>query len=982
MSIITELLKLTGKRVAPGTGRSTRALRQEGAEKMVRDGAPVGSRESVEPPIDDLPPDDLPSGIDGEAAPTAPAAPEAAPGAPAGPEAAPGAPAAPEAAPGAPVGPEAAPGAPPVDPVAPVPPATPEQLTQPRDARFRNEERNVNVDRLDVSQEVKDLIDNVQKGGDGFVEQRRGVVTHEETLSEAGTDALREEVRELIGKPPGTAWNAAQLTRARQMLGGYATQLKQLSERINVGNATDAEKLYFAKLHQATGQLQRALSGGIAEAGRALNAMGIMARPGAASNPAELKAALAFAGGTKDIERLAKIYSSLGTVQQVLKGSRVTWGAKIAKGAAELWINNKLSGPKTQAVNIIGNTLAQVLDASIRPITATVGRVRKAMPEGILVPGLGRTAGKSGDEPAMYSEALVDGLGKVQGLVDAMIYMWRSTPMAGSKRANTWAEYMDNLDPASKVEGQHEPVIPWKVGQAIRIPTAALSVADDFFKNMAYRGELNVLATRQAVAEGLLPDQPAFMARMNELLDNPTPEMHGEALDKSRKLTFTTPTAEQPGAFMAFATALSTLTQRQPLLKPLAPFIRTPANLIKWAVSNTPLTLLQPVEFWGAIREGGKAGDEAFGRFLMASGVAYAVMQYNESGHITGKGPRDYVMRRQLEDGGWQPNSIKMGDSYVKYDRADPIGSIIGITADAADILRYTDSEDDAAAAILSVVISVSENLTSKTYMQGMASVFDMLSDPASSMGAAKRLAASYASGMIPFDSFIRTAEQVVDPTVRDPRTDTTLGEIVNRLKMNIPGFSEDLPARIDWKGEPVVLKNGAVFRSMSPIQVSAISDGDPASVELVNYSVRVPKVDPRVTLPKSGVFIDLYSLDNGAGLEYQRYQMVVGQARRRLIGILMNSGAYKAMKVDDVAGKHEVLKGAIALGTTTGKGQYLEYYQSVAAENGWDMLAPDTVSAAKQMAKGVEPQGTLAPTRPTGSQAVPAGVLDQLPQF
>jgi hypothetical protein len=76
-------------------------------------------------------------------------------------------------------------------------------------------------------------------------------------------------------------------------------------------------------------------------------------------------------------------------------------------------------------------------------------------------------------------------------------------------------------------------------GKQIRIPSRLLTAADEIFKSIGYRQEINARATRQALEEGGTRDLVA--QRIAELRAQPTEEMQSAAHDFAAKQTFTNP---------------------------------------------------------------------------------------------------------------------------------------------------------------------------------------------------------------------------------------------------------------------------------------------------------------------------------------------------------------------------------------------------------------------------------------------------------
>jgi hypothetical protein len=111
--------------------------------------------------------------------------------------------------------------------------------------------------------------------------------------------------------------------------------------------------------------------------------------------------------------------------------------------------------------------------------------------------------------------------------------------------------------------------------------------------------------------------------------------------------------------------------------KYIAPFVRTPSNILKEAVRMTPGAGLMIKQVRDDIS--GKNGPQAratmYGRWLVGSAVYSAVVLATAAGKMGGAGPDDPRERRLLQQTGWQPYSVKLGDNWVKYNRFEPASS-------------------------------------------------------------------------------------------------------------------------------------------------------------------------------------------------------------------------------------------------------------------------------------------------------------------
>lgn len=247
-------------------------------------------------------------------------------------------------------------------------------------------------------------------------------------------------------------------------------------------------------------------------------------------------------------------------------------------------------------------------------------------------------------------------------------------------------------DMISKAEQLQQRAVGGRTGRIVRIPTRGLMAADEAFKGMARQSALDGMAVRVAYREGRRGD--AFKQRVAELAASPTDEMLHEAFDYARYMTFQRP----PGTF---GTGIMKWKQDIPALALIVPFVRTPTNLLKYAVERSPIAPI--LKEWRAdFMAGGAKRDLAVAKALVGSGIGASVTLWAADGKITGGGPADENATRLMRADGWQPYSVKIGDTWVSYQRLDPYATILGIASDLATKRdKMTPAQQDRAAAIL-----------------------------------------------------------------------------------------------------------------------------------------------------------------------------------------------------------------------------------------------------------------------------------------
>jgi hypothetical protein len=72
---------------------------------------------------------------------------------------------------------------------------------------------------------------------------------------------------------------------------------------------------------------------------------------------------------------------------------------------------------------------------------------------------------------------------------------------------------------------------------------------------------------------------------------------------------------------------------------------------------------------------------------------------------------------------GWQPYSVKIDGRDFAYNRMDPVGMVMGLSADLVEILQNSDGANakEVEEAMIAVTASIASNVTSKTYLRGVS---------------------------------------------------------------------------------------------------------------------------------------------------------------------------------------------------------------------------------------------------------------------
>jgi hypothetical protein len=226
---------------------------------------------------------------------------------------------------------------------------------------------------------------------------------------------------------------------------------------------------------------------------------------------------------------------------------------------------------------------------------------------------------------------------------------------------------------------------------------------------------------------------------------------------------------------------------------------------------------------------------EAVGRAVTGTALFAAGFSLAAGGTVTGYGPRNRDERKTWMTAGFQPYSFKIGDTWYAYNRLDPFSTMLGTLADLSLAMKYTHLENENAelteSAVASVWYALVNNLSNKSYLQGVSTAIDMLSqqDPE----VAKKWVARHIGTLVPYSSQLRSLTDYTDDykRINDPEI---FDGIVSSVFNQIPGLSDNnLPAR-DMFGRPIKRTDRFFIDLFSPINTAPVQD-DALRNELIN---------------------------------------------------------------------------------------------------------------------------------------------------
>jgi|GEM_PF-1603874 len=595
------------------------------------------------------------------------------------------------------------------------------------------------------------------------------------------------------GRRPGDTYNAVQLKIQGDMLMQATVEAAEAIKRVkDAGNeVSDAMRMEALEAIHRSAMIQAEFTGASAEAGRALQYLRKVKEVRAQGEGIQ-KLVEAY-GADPDV--LLKMAADMDSPEALAKFARGATKATTEQMVLEAWKAGLVSGPFTQVANVMGNTTYMALRPLVDAAAAVGGFVTRAP-----------------DRVAM-AEPLARVFGDLHGIMD------------GLKLAKSTF-----LHDATGGKAESRQAIPGTAGHIIRTPFRALGAMDQIFRTMTERGEAYALSTRQAVREGFNPATREFRERVAELAANPTEAMQAEITAFGERGTFNTPLGEK-------GRAISNAIVKAHL-EFAVPFRGTPANIFKEMARLTPFAW--SIGEWKAdYIAGGTRAQKAIAEIAVGTGLSAVTMTLAMSGNISGNGDPDPNKRRIQLASGWQPYSVKIGNTWYSYQRFQPVGTLVGLAADMAEAWEHmTPEESDKVPKILGTAFA--NAVTNQTFLQGIAQLIAAVAHPERDMA---RFLNTLGSSVIP--AALGQTAQMLDPFQRE--IDGIKEGIMNR----IPGLRNTLQPMRDPFGEPVPSADRIGW--VSPITVKEQSV-DKVRTEAARLGIGTGKTPKSVNLPAAGI--------------------------------------------------------------------------------------------------------------------------------
>lgn len=673
--------------------------------------------------------------------------------------------------------------------------------------------------KLNTERDVDDFLARVVDVAEEQLDRAKGGAV----LSDAKLDRVVDQMARLFNADPAAVLGMVQKagkdasTMVANMEAGYLVSNKMLGDtfalgtRIRLGDYSEfgsraAAMAAFKKRIEIASSVYGAARSMTAASGRALRRM----RLDFAVDP-EAVAKL----NTMDPERMLQlVVDTEGDPRALARivGEPGLW-EKTKDFLQFLYVNNLVSGWKTQVYNMMANGYM----VGVRPLERVIGAtLLSPTPWGR---GQGRVFKESLKQYTYLGSAFTDGF-----QVAAKAFLHNDSILAPHR-----TEAYRGNQAAARALG---PLKPWTspgnilhnalsiATLPIGLPTRSLGAVDELVKQTVYRSKVLAAAhldvTEEAVTAGLTGKalrqyvEAGVRARLDNAFDELGRALDPDALREAQVATFQNELT--PGSIGKwFQTGVS----QNAALRLVLPFVKTPTNVIRYGWKLTPMLNLLQTEYRAMLtgQMGAEARAQATGQMMMGGlfmgAAAFAVSQ----GTITGGGPKDYKALETLKATGWQPYSVVVEHddgtkTYLPFNRLDPVAIPFGVMADLMDALHILEGDEDASvqSAIGGLLVAVSRQFTSKTYLTGVQQFLDFITEAGGKDGeglgkSAERYVGQTLANFIPYSAMLRQTNP--DPYLREAR------DISDKVLSTIPGFSSQLPAKYDAWGDPMRVRTG-----------------------------------------------------------------------------------------------------------------------------------------------------------------------------
>ncbi len=404
----------------------------------------------------------------------------------------------------------------------------------------------------------------------------------------------------------------------------------------------------------------------------------------------------------------------------------------------------------------------------------------------------------------------------------------------------------------------------------VGMPARLTGVPDAIFGTIMMRGKSYQIASQNAERAGLQGKE--LSAFVKNTANNLTGAENAEVVQFAQANTFSK--ALDPESWVG---GVENLIDKTPLGKVLSPFWRTNANIIEYTVQHSPFSLMNlPLVgdvnkrvFGSSVRDalarGGAEAEMARAKIINGSLFLGGAAWLASEGLTTGPEPANWKVKQALDESGQGPipNAFKIGDTYVSYNRIDPMASFLRLGNVIAGTRNHI-AKGEYEQLVAYTSAAVADMMTPEMMVEGWSRYLEAYNEAIKYEGDSRKMQDVFVNTMsrfIPYSGFLRQVKNLYDPYKPDMKTDP-LGEgiangiaevtnsVVNRYKGIVPWHTEEMPIQRNMFGDPLHVPPGVLAEDYTADgQSIPIEDSKPGAWEvfLSPFAVSHGKGDPLV---------------------------------------------------------------------------------------------------------------------------------------
>jgi len=368
-----------------------------------------------------------------------------------------------------------------------------------------------------------------------------------------------------------------------------------------------------------------------------------------------------------------------------------------------------------------------------------------------------------------------------------------------------------------------------RMGQHFNLPGRLLMSQDDFSKTIIARQRIAEMATLEAFKEAPNVSQRGdFVLKYMEKYSKYIDPQSGKILDKGLAVYADIGTfQDNPGAAV---NAFSEFISRIPFGQHIVPFIRTPANIMRYQVEYLPLLSKFSKKYTDAVKNGDELmvaeleGRQAIGSLVFATSFGLGL-----TGKWTGNLPIDPAERQRWKSLGIRPRSFQAGPVWVSYNAIEPLNNIVAAAVDLAQWAQLFGQDNIGGQELIEkfggqLTLAIAASFTEKSYFANFEALASFIDIGQLTPDKVQTMMAGYAyNAAVPWASAVRGFANTFDSYQREYDN-----EWQRVFVGNTPFLRNLMPEKIDdLTGKPMKNPNGGLWNANIPLEIS-IDEDDP----------------------------------------------------------------------------------------------------------------------------------------------------------